>query len=191
MGQSTQTNGQYRKLWPADLPLFRDHLLRLDDEGRRSRFAMAASDEFVRDYAETGFAIGAVLIGYFEDGFLRAVAELRPVGSYVGDEMEAAFSVEADWRRRGIATGLFRQLLDSARNRNVRWLYTNCLRTNQAMQGLARKFEGELNFEGGDAMAIVPAPHWTPLSLWREAFGDAAGLSAAMANLQRRMLRTT
>jgi hypothetical protein len=59
------------------MQMFREHLLRLDPETRRNRFAMAASDAFMVRYAETSFALDAVLFGYVEGATLRAAAELR------------------------------------------------------------------------------------------------------------------
>ena len=40
-----------RKLWPTEGHLFRDHLLRLDRDSRRLRFAHGVSDSFIEDYA--------------------------------------------------------------------------------------------------------------------------------------------
>ena len=40
-----------RKLWPTEGHLFRDHLLRLDKDSRRMRFAHGVSDSFIEDYA--------------------------------------------------------------------------------------------------------------------------------------------
>ena len=45
--------GHIRKLWSADAIAFRDHLLRLDFETRRTRFAMATTDDFIERYAAT------------------------------------------------------------------------------------------------------------------------------------------
>src|SRR5438477_425612 len=75
--------GLIRKLWAADAELYRDHLLRLDPVSRRSRFAGAVSNQFLRDYAELAFGIDAIVHGFFVDGTLRGAAELRPVGAAV------------------------------------------------------------------------------------------------------------
>ena len=47
--------GVIRKLWIAQADLYRAHLLRLDLHSRRSRFAGAVSDQFLRDYADLAF----------------------------------------------------------------------------------------------------------------------------------------
>ena len=51
------STGYFRKLTFADQTRFRDHLLRLDPGARRARFAMPASDAFLRCYAETSFSL--------------------------------------------------------------------------------------------------------------------------------------
>jgi GNAT superfamily N-acetyltransferase len=152
MGQEAVSDGTIRILDPADLPLFRDHLRRLDDQARRDRFAMGASDDFIDRYAENAADLASIQIGYFEDGAIRGAAELRPVGHR---EAEAAFTVEPEYRRRGIGASLFSELIDAAREQRVRRLYMSCLARNRAMQALARKFSAEVVFEAGDVLSII------------------------------------
>jgi hypothetical protein len=87
-----------RKLWISEAEDYRDHLLRLDVDSRRNRFAGAVSDDFVRDYAALSFGIDAVIHGFFIDGTLRGAAELRPIGAPLMREAEAAFSIESHGR---------------------------------------------------------------------------------------------
>lgn len=183
MAQSKAPPGSIRKLWPTDMPRFREHLLRLDPESRRSRFAMGASDDFVRRYAERSFALDAVMFGYFEGSQLRAAAELRGIG---WREAEAAFSVEAACRGQGVGTALFSRLVTTARNRHLRRIYMSCLAGNRAMQSLARKFEAELVFESDDVLGIVQANRASPSSLVDEAVGDMGGFATAILALPGR-----
>src|ERR1700712_5146411 len=98
-----------RRLYRPDLPLFRDHLVRLDADTRYNRFGLHVSDEYLGNYAELCFAPGSITYGYFEDGLIRGASELRMFASkeqaYQKDA-EAAFSVEKPWRRRGIGADL-------------------------------------------------------------------------------------
>lgn len=183
MAQSKAPEGSIRKLWPTDLPQFREHLLRLDAESRRSRFAMGASDEFLRRYAERSFALDAVIFGYFEGAALRAAAELRGMGRR---EAEAAFSVEPECRRQGVGTALFARLVTTARNRNLRRIYMSCLAGNRAMQTLARKFEADLVFEADDVLGVVQAERPSPTSLVGEAVADMGGFATAVLALPGR-----
>lgn len=81
--------GQIRKLWPSETSKFRDHLLRLDKDSRRMRFAHAVSDSFVEDYASRMSDMGAIVYGYLEDGEVRAAAELKKLSDVWGEEAEA------------------------------------------------------------------------------------------------------
>ena len=183
--------GVLRRLWPADMPAFRDHLLRLDEKSRFDRFAMAVSDDFLRNYAERCFGIDDVIYGYFVDGEMRGAAELRNVGSgfmpIAGGAAEAAFSVEAPWRRRGVGTELMERIVLAARNRRAETLYMSCLAENTAMQGLARKFHADLRFETDRETGRMIAKKPTVLSLWREAVDDATGYATAMLDLQTKL----
>jgi len=96
--------GIIRKLWPTEVGKFREHLLRLDPESRRMRFAHAVSDVFIEDYANRMHHMGSIVYGYFEGPHLRAAAELRKLSAVWGEEAEAAFSVEKDWQGKGIGT---------------------------------------------------------------------------------------
>jgi GNAT superfamily N-acetyltransferase len=176
--------GYYRKLTFADQPLFRDHLLRLDPQARRARFAMPASDAFLRCYAETSFTLGTVIHGYFVDGHLRAVAELRSFSD--GETAEAAFSVESGSQQAGIGTRLMELTLIAARNRGCRHIYMNCLATNRAMQQLARKFTADLTFEMGDIIGRIEPRSFSFFSLAREQIADAFGVIGAFTDTGRR-----
>ena len=151
MEQMMIHGGVIRRFWPADLSAFREHLLRLDAQSRYDRFAMSVNDEFLIRYAERCFGIDDVIYGYYVDGVLRGAGELRAVGNnIIGGSVEAAFSVEKDWRRRGVGTELMSRIVRAARNRRADALYMSCLASNAAMQALAKKFSADLRFETDD-----------------------------------------
>ena len=185
----TITTGYIRKLWPSDEAAFRDHLLRLDSESRHDRFAMGVSDDFIRNYAERCFKLEGSIFGYFVEGELRGAGELR----MIGDDhrvAEAAFSVEHDWRRRGVGEELMTRIVRAARNGRVETLYMSCLATNRAMQNLAKHFEAELHFETDEVTGkLVARPAPTPVTQWKEIVDDATSFATAMVDLQRRTWR--
>jgi GNAT superfamily N-acetyltransferase len=189
MGQSDRPQGHIRRLFPADLAEFRRHMLRLDEDSRRARFAMMANDEFIAAYAETAFALDTILFGYFEKGELRGAAELRALSGDRSRMAEAAFSVEPDYRHRGIGSGLMEQVILAARNRGMRRLYMSCLGWNRAMQALARRFAAELVFETEDVLGIVEAPAPTTGTLVQEAMTNAGSFATAILDLQQRWWR--
>lgn len=178
-----------RKMWIAEADRYRDHLLRLDPDSRRSRFGGAADDAFIRHYVTVSFGLDAIIHGFFVDGELRGAAELRPVRSRVDADAEASFSIEQPWQSHGIGSALLAHTLLAARNRRIRRLHMICLADNRRMQQLARKFDAELSFEQGSVIGELESPYPTPLSVMREAVTDAATFATAVLDVQSRMLR--
>jgi GNAT superfamily N-acetyltransferase len=183
------TDGVIRKMWIDRAGPYRNHLLRLDAESRRNRFGGAVSDEFIINYIELSFGLDAVIHGFFADGMLRGVAELRPLGNGFPEEAEAAFSIEKPWQSHGVGTALLERTLLAARNRRIKLMHMACLANNRRMIDLARKFEAELKFDFGSVVGEVEAPHPTPMSVWREVVSDTHGFASAMLDVQVRMLR--
>ena len=180
-----------RKLWIGEADVYRDHLLRLDPDSRRNRFAGAVSDEFVRDYAELSFGIDALIHGFFVDGTLRGAAELRPIGAPLTREAEAAFSIEKPWQSHGVGSVLLERTLLAARNRGIKFLHLACLADNKRMQQLARKYDAELRFDFSSVVGEVATPRPTPLSLMREILADGHGFATAIFDVQSRLLQAT
>jgi GNAT superfamily N-acetyltransferase len=180
-----------RKLWIGEADIYRDHMLRLDADSRRNRFAGTVSDEFVRDYAELSFGIDALIHGFFVDGTLRGAAELRPIGAPPMREAEAAFSIEKPWQSHGVGSLLLERTLLAARNRGIKFLHLACLADNRRMQQLARKYDAELTFDFSNVVGEVATPQPTPLSVMREILADGHGFATAMFDVQSRLLRPT
>ena len=178
-----------RKLWIGETKKFRDHVLRLDPESRRNRFAGAVSDDFIRNYVDLTGALDAVVHGFFIGETMRGAAELRPLGVRFPHQAEAAISVEKPWQSHGVGSALLRRTLLTARNRGFQLLHMACLAENQRMQQLARKFDAELSFDFGGVIGEVESSRPTPLSLMREVMSDSHGFATAMLELQTRMLR--
>ena len=61
-----------------ELPLVRDHLLRLDPASRRDRFNGFLDDGFIESYVAKCAEDGTVIIAYIENGVVRGAAELHP-----------------------------------------------------------------------------------------------------------------
>lgn len=179
--------GKIRKLWVTELGLYRDHLLRLDEESRRLRFGMGVSDEFIEDYSRRVGDMKSVVYAYVEDGEVRAAAELRRFSFEMQGEAEAAFSVEEDFQDSGIGTELLGRVIRAARNRRIRRIYMNCLLENRKMQRVARKYEAVLHFEHGEVVGEVEPATPNYFSLWREAVEDEMGFVMAVLDLQKRL----
>ena len=189
MSDERISGGNIRKLWPTEQNKFRAHLLRLDRDSRRMRFAHGVSDSFIEDYAGRMNEMGSIVYGYFIDEEVHATAELRKLSDTWGREAEAAFSVERAFQEKGIGSELMGRVIRSARNRGVERLYLSCLPENAKMQSIARKHEAELRFEYGEVFGeILPqgADYFTKMA---EAVDDRVGFLLAVLDIQSRAIK--
>lgn len=137
-----------------ELPLLRDHLLRLDAASRRDRFNGFLDDGFIERYAARCAEDGTVVIAYIENDVVRGAAELHPPDQSPDALPEVAFSVEASVSRQGVGTILFRRLIAEARRKGCRSLRITTGAENHAMRALARKFGAHLTFRQGESTGI-------------------------------------
>ncbi len=178
-----------RKLISSEVDRFREHLLRLDKDSRRLRFAHGVSDAFIEDYAERMSDMGGIVFAYIVEGQVRAVAELRKLSDTWGHEAEAAFSVERAYQNLGIGNELMGRVIRAARNRGIRLLYMSCLAENARMQAIARRHEAELKFEYGEVIGEIIPETPSYFSLVAEAMDDRAGYLMAVLDLQSRLTK--
>ena len=79
ISRSMSARGSVRTLrQQEELPLLRDHLLRLDPASRHDRFHGFMDDSFIERSAAKCAGDGTVIIVYIEDGAVRCAAELHP-----------------------------------------------------------------------------------------------------------------
>src|ERR1700742_3755848 len=153
---STRAKGSVRTLSrQEELPLLRDHLLRLDRTTRHDRFHGFMDDSFVERYAEKCANDGTVIIAYIEDGVVRGAAELHPPEQSPDAQPEIAFSVEASVRRLGVGSILFRKLIAEARAKGYQSLRITTGAQNDAMRALATKFGAHLVFRHGESTGTI------------------------------------
>ncbi len=186
------TNAQifFRKLWAADNAALRAHMLRLDQESRRMRFGTPVTDYFIEQYADNALGSHSIAHGYFVDGVLRGVAELRGFRGVAGGEAEAAFSVEKDFQNRGIGTELFSRTVLAAQNRGIYKLFVNFLSQNARMQAIAKKFDAVVTYDSDGGHAQIEAPRANAFSIWKEALTDGTDLADSMMQKHSRALRS-
>jgi RimJ/RimL family protein N-acetyltransferase len=162
----------FRKLWPGESTLLRDHLTRLDLEDRLLRFGHAVSDERIAGYCASTDWLRTVVLSAWIAGTMRAVGELKILDGEWPPSAELALSVERRFDGHGIGSELFRRSLVVARNRGIRRVYMLCLSENDRMLRIARKAVPDLRFSGDQIeVEIVLAPP-TPLSLSGELYDD-------------------
>lgn len=136
-----------------ELPLLRDHLLRLDAASRHDRFNGFLDDSFIERYAARCAEDGTVVVAYIVDGVVRGAAELHPPEG--GSLPEVAFSVEASTRRQNVGTVLFSRLIAEARWKGFKRLRITTGAENHAMRALARKFDAHLQFRHGESTGTI------------------------------------
>jgi GNAT superfamily N-acetyltransferase len=180
----------FRKLWVSDTAALKAHLLRLDPESRRMRFGTPVTDYFIDHYAQHALGSHSISHGYFVDGVLRGVAELRGFRGVVGGEAEAAFSVEKDFQNKGIGTELFGRTVLAARNRGISKLFVNFLSQNARMQAIAKKFDAVLTFDSDGVQGKIDAPRANALSVWKEALTDGQDIANSVLQTHSRALRS-
>lgn len=163
---STLAKGSVRTLCQQEeLPLLRDHLLRLDPQSRHDRFNGFMDDSFIERYAAKCADDGTVIIAYIEDGAVHGAAELHPPDQSQDSLPEVAFSVEACVRRQGVGSILFKKLIEEARAKGYRSLRITTGAQNQAMRALAHKFGADLTFRQGESSGsidLTPQPQPEP-----------------------------
>jgi GNAT superfamily N-acetyltransferase len=178
--------GTVRTLSQSELPLLRDHLLRLDRTSRYDRFHGFMDDSFIKRYAEKCANDGTVIIAYFENGIVRGAAELHPPEQSPDGEPEIAFSVERSARRKGVGSILFRKLIAEARARGYRSLRITTGAQNQAMRALASRFGANLTFRHGESTGSIDlAQHSQPEPALGSATVAPLEAASAIANLNR------
>jgi len=181
--------GTYRKLWSGEETLLQEHLLRLDAESRRRRFGSPVNRFFIEHYTQRALSQESIVHGFFVDGVLRGVAELRGCGESDRGRAEAAFSVERGWQQRGVGSELLERTILTARNRGIHTIYMNCIAENRAMQAMAKKYDASLRFRADDVVGKVVNPRATPLSLMREWIADSHGIVSTILDRQARLFR--
>jgi GNAT superfamily N-acetyltransferase len=153
---STLARGSVRTLrQQEELPLLRDHLLRLDRDSRHDRFHGFMDDGFIERYAAKCAGDGTTIIAYIEDGVVRGAAELHPPDQSPDALPEIAFSVEACVRRQGVGSILFRKLIAEARSKGYHSLRITTGAQNRAMRALASKFGAHLTFRHGESTGSI------------------------------------
>ena len=163
-----------RTLMPAEMELYRDHLLRLNAADRQLRFGMVISDETIEAFVARINPWKTRIIARFNHR-LEVVAAVQ-VSVVDGRLAELAFSVDAAERSQGLATVLMNRALLWARNRGIRRVHAHCRTGNQPMRRLARRAGMAVDMGAGEAEGVLDLPRATPLTIARELWLEQAGL---------------
>lgn len=168
-----------------ELPLLRDHLLRLDADSRYDRFNGFLDDGFIERYAAKCAADGTVIVAYMENGMVRGAAELHPPEQSDDQLPEVAFSVEACVRRRGVGSLLFQRVISEARWKGYRRLRVTTGAQNSAMRLLAAKFGANLTFRHGESTGTIDLTQLPQDELAKLVLDTPVAAARAFFNLNR------
>jgi RimJ/RimL family protein N-acetyltransferase len=141
---------QIRMLTAREMPLLREHLLRLDAASRHDRFNGYTDEGFIERYAAKCQTDGTIVVACIEDGVVRGAAELHQP-DLSNPLPEIAFSVEASLRRQGVGSILFTRLIAKAKSLGYDSLRITTGAQNEAMRALAQKFGAQLSFRRGES----------------------------------------
>jgi GNAT superfamily N-acetyltransferase len=149
------------------------HLLALDAEDRRLRFAHPLSDDGVRHYVE-GIDLTRDAVFVVTDSNLAIIgaAHLAREDGHV----QLGISVLLQSRRSGIGGALLARCAARARNWGVRVMFMNCLVENAAMMRLARKQGLKIAVSSAEAEAFMRLPRADLTSMATEAIAEQLGL---------------
>jgi GNAT superfamily N-acetyltransferase len=156
-----------RSLTTNELPKYLEHLLRLDPTDRRMRFGFAIGDTGIREHVQRIDLRSDYILALFDDD-LDVLAAAHIVRARDEDLAEFAFSVDREWRSRGVGCELFNRTVLWARNRGIRQAILYCLYENQAIRQLARQAGVQMTMDAGEIegrLDLLPA---TPLSFLAE-----------------------
>lgn len=168
------TGGVIRTLWAFERAKVQDHLLRLDGDDRLRRFAGYASAAQVKAYCEQLDWSRGLIVGYVIGGEARGIGELKLLGAGWPRAAELAVSVERPVQNHGIGTALLRRLVIAARNRLIDRLYMVCPIEDGRAVRLARRLDGAVHFDHGEAAARIEPPWPTPWTWLEEVLAEAA-----------------
>ncbi|HEV2621786.1 MAG TPA: GNAT family N-acetyltransferase [Frateuria sp.] len=130
-----------RPLRPDDRAREEEFLRAMSPDSKRLRFLCSfreASPELVDQLMDVDYdkRMAYVALAH-EDGHLHEVGVSRYSASNDGAQCECAVTVADHWRHRGLAVVLMRHLIDMARKRGFRQMYSVDAADNQPMQELA------------------------------------------------------
>jgi GNAT superfamily N-acetyltransferase len=184
--RSRFASGYVRTLYQQEeLPLLRDHLLRLDPESRHDRFNGFLDDGFIERYAAKCADDGTIIVAYVEDGVVRGAAELHPPDQSADALPEIAFSVEASVRRQGVGIILFKRLIQEARWKGYQALRITTGAQNQAMRALANKFGAQLTFRHGESTGTIDLKPQPQFELAKLALATPTDATRAMVQVNQ------
>ena len=175
-----------RKLIPYEYDKYRAHLMALDAESKRLRFAYPIADQTITELCNN--------IAQNADQHKIFVAEnedLEIIGaghiSFEGDKMELAFSVLPAYQGQGIGDALMKRCIEYCQNRGIRKGYMVCLSHNAKIKHLCTKNGIKMQTSHGETLADIELEPATPVSVMHEAYVSQLAAFEHFSNMGRKI----
>lgn len=147
-----------RPLNKGDIGAEREFILRLSPESRRYRFLStiaSPSEQLLKRLTDLDESTEAAFVALTEEsGVQREVGVARM--SAVGDgRAEFAVTVRDDWQHKGLGTMLTKHVMEAARQRGVRALFSVDASANQPMKEFAKHLGFVRDINPQDATEVI------------------------------------
>jgi GNAT superfamily N-acetyltransferase len=161
MSRSSSKQNGYRLVPLEERQQLRDHLKRLTETDRRTRFDPGIdADDFRQHFTRTRPV--HEVVGWFENGVLRGAVEIY----YRDDTAEAGLTLEEVYRGKGIAVELVRHALRQAGSHGARSLSMPFIRGSRSMTEIVAMLSSPESF-GRWRKTDAPEPG-SPVRGWIE-----------------------
>jgi len=148
-----------RPIGKSDVGLERAFIERLSPETRRFRFLgqmRSVSNEQLARFCDIAYDRDVAFVALVSDaGELREIGVSRYCLGPDATAGECALVVADEWQHRGLGTALMKHLIEHARSRGVRTLYSIDLAENVRMEDLARYLGFERRVDPEDPRQVV------------------------------------
>jgi RimJ/RimL family protein N-acetyltransferase len=178
---------QLRRIQPWESEQIVAHLMRLDERDRHLRFCCETSEAQIRRHVAQLDWTRDSLYGFDADGAIRGLVEFMPDTGDPPRAAEVAFSVEAEWRRRGFASRLMELALAVALLRGMRKVHLVTLYENVPMRQIAQRYGFRVKVIDGEVFAVTDLSTAEPTAFARDlvAGSDLTPLAAAVTAVPR------
>lgn len=167
-----------------------EHFLRLDYDSKSSRFCTPITDENMSIYVQKiDFKNG--IFGIFNDN-LDIIGLGECVFFKEKDKLtaEVAFTVEKPYQGNGLGNKLMKRVVQYANSRDIHELHMYCIRNNQAILHLAKKYNLVPQYEGTEISGVVKTPDVLPLiSTLNEQFEDNVASFELAVSFQQKLIK--
>jgi GNAT superfamily N-acetyltransferase len=147
-----------RPIAACDVELERSFIAGLSPQSRRFRFLATfktPSDELLKRLTDIDTAKEAAFVALTSDSAQRQEVGVARFSADADGSAEIAVTVADKWQGNGLATTLMNRLIDVARRRGVRRLYSVDAADNHAMSDLAKHLGFSSRRDPDDARQVI------------------------------------